>query len=135
VVSEVPVYECLKFFERPEEPAWARFCATCKHRAAMDWLVNKEIKVERKEFVEPVAKRKGRKCGRKSGISIDLNALRRIRAEKLLTVSELARKAGITACTLGNISAGYSNPSIENFRKIVEALGYTVEDNPLIKKE
>lgn len=49
--------------------------------------------------------------------------LREIRAKKLLTVRELARKAGVSEAALFKIERGEHAPSLTTIRKLSEALG------------
>lgn len=55
------------------------------------------------------------------------NRVKIIRESKLLSKSELARKAGISVITVGRIERG-EECRMETMRKIILALGYTLEE-------
>ncbi len=60
-------------------------------------------------------------------ISIALN-LRRLRAERGVSLSELARSAGVSKGTLSRLEAGSGNPRIETMANLAGALGVTIDD-------
>ena len=51
--------------------------------------------------------------------------LRELRAERLMTVRELARAAGLAPATIYRIEAGHSMPHSASIRKIATVLGVT----------
>ena len=61
------------------------------------------------------------------------NTVRKIREKRLMSKSELARKAGISPLTIDRIEKGMSC-RIETKRKIVLALGYDLSDKGVIFK-
>lgn len=56
-----------------------------------------------------------------------VNQVKNIREAKLMSKSELARKAGVSALTVDRIERGESC-RLETKRKIILALGYTLDD-------
>lgn len=56
-----------------------------------------------------------------------LNKVKSIRESKLMSKSELARKAGVSALTIDRIERGESC-RLETKRKIILALGYSLDD-------
>jgi DNA-binding XRE family transcriptional regulator len=56
-----------------------------------------------------------------------LNSVKGIRESKLISKSELARKAGVSALTIDRIERGESC-RLETKRKIILALGYSLDD-------
>ncbi|RJO63847.1 MAG: XRE family transcriptional regulator [Myxococcales bacterium] len=56
-----------------------------------------------------------------------MSKLRKLREERLISKSELARKAGISTVTLDRIEKGYKC-RVATKRRILEALGLTVRD-------
>jgi DNA-binding XRE family transcriptional regulator len=56
-----------------------------------------------------------------------LNKVKDIRESKLMSKSELARKAGVSALTIDRIERGESC-RLETKRKIILALGYSLDD-------
>lgn len=56
-----------------------------------------------------------------------LNKVKGIRESKLMSKSELARKAGVSALTIDRIERGESC-RLETKRKIILALGYSLDD-------
>ena len=60
-------------------------------------------------------------------ISIALN-LRRLRAERGVSLSELARNAGVSKGTLSRLEAGSGNPRVETMANLAGALGVTIDD-------
>ncbi len=56
-----------------------------------------------------------------------VNNVREIRQERMISKTELARLAGVSAATIDRIERGESC-RIETMRKIVMALGFTLED-------
>jgi DNA-binding XRE family transcriptional regulator len=56
-----------------------------------------------------------------------LNNVKGIRESKLMSKSELARKAGVSALTIDRIERGESC-RLETKRKIILALGYSLDD-------
>jgi DNA-binding XRE family transcriptional regulator len=59
------------------------------------------------------------------------NALRKIREQLLMSKAELARKAGVSPLTIDRIESGKSC-RMETKRKIILALGYSLEDKDKI---
>ena len=55
------------------------------------------------------------------------NNVKLIRESRLLSKSELARKAGVSVLTVGRIERG-EECRMETMRKIILALGYSLED-------
>ncbi|QEM67973.1 helix-turn-helix transcriptional regulator [Geobacter sp. FeAm09] len=55
------------------------------------------------------------------------NKVKTIRESKLMSKSELARKAGVSALTVDRIERGESC-RLETKRKIILALGYSLDD-------
>jgi len=62
------------------------------------------------------------------------NRVRELREKKLMSKSELARKAGISTVTVDRIERGESC-RVETMRKIILALGYTLEDRDKVFQE
>ncbi len=58
---------------------------------------------------------------------IGTNKVKSIRESRLMSKSELARKAGISTLTIDRIERG-ENCRMETKRKIILALGYSLED-------
>ena len=56
-----------------------------------------------------------------------LNRVKDIRESKLMSKSELARKAGVSALTIDRIERGESC-RLETKRKIILALGYSLDE-------
>jgi predicted transcriptional regulator len=56
-----------------------------------------------------------------------MSKLKRIREERLISKSELARKAGVSTVTIDRIERGYSC-RVATKRRILEALGLSVAD-------
>jgi DNA-binding XRE family transcriptional regulator len=55
------------------------------------------------------------------------NNVKSIRESRLLSKSELARKAGVSVLTIGRIERG-EECRMETMRKIILALGFSLED-------
>jgi len=55
------------------------------------------------------------------------NGLKKIREKLLMSKSELARKAGVSVLTIDRIEKG-GESRMETKRKILLALGYSIED-------
>ena len=55
------------------------------------------------------------------------NNVKAIRESRLMSKSELARKAGISVLTIGRVERG-EECRMETMRKIILALGYALED-------
>jgi DNA-binding XRE family transcriptional regulator len=55
------------------------------------------------------------------------NKLKSIRESRLMSKSELARKAGVSTLTIDRIERG-EKCRMETMRKIILALGYSLED-------
>lgn len=55
------------------------------------------------------------------------NNVKVIRESRLLSKSELARKAGVSVLTIGRVERG-EECRMETMRKIILALGFTLED-------
>ncbi len=55
------------------------------------------------------------------------NRVKEIRESRLLSKAELARKAGVSSLTIGRIERGESC-RLETMRKIILALGYSLEE-------
>lgn len=56
-----------------------------------------------------------------------LNKLKSIRESRLMSKSELARKAGVSPLTIDRIERG-EKCRLETMRKIILALGYSLEE-------
>jgi len=56
-----------------------------------------------------------------------MSKLKNIREERLISKSELARKAGVSTVTIDRIEKGYSC-RVATKRRILEALGLSVKD-------
>jgi DNA-binding XRE family transcriptional regulator len=56
-----------------------------------------------------------------------LNKVKSIRESRLMSKSELARKAGVSTLTIDRIERG-EKCRMETMRKIILALGYSLED-------
>jgi len=67
----------------------------------------------------------------KEGNVLEKNSLKKIREQLLLSKAELARKAGVSPITIDRIEKGESC-RMETKRKIILALGYTIEDKDKI---
>lgn len=63
-----------------------------------------------------------------------LNNVKKLREKKLMSKSELARKAGISTVTIDRIERGESC-RMETMRKIILALGYSLEDRDKVFHE
>ena len=57
----------------------------------------------------------------------ELNRVKSIREARLVSKSELARKAGVSTLTIDRIERG-EKCRMETMRKIILALGYCIED-------
>lgn len=55
------------------------------------------------------------------------NSVKTIRESRLMSKSELARKAGVSVLTIGRIERG-EECRMETMRKIILALGYSLEE-------
>ena len=55
------------------------------------------------------------------------NKVKAIRESRLLSKSELARKAGVSVLTVGRVERG-EECRMETMRKIILALGFTLEE-------
>ena len=55
------------------------------------------------------------------------NNVKKIREKRLISKSELARRAGVSPITIGRIEAGLPC-RVETKRKIIKALGYKLAD-------
>jgi DNA-binding XRE family transcriptional regulator len=62
------------------------------------------------------------------------NKVKKLREKMLMSKSELARKAGISTVTVDRIERGESC-RVETMRKIILALGYTLEDRNQVFQE
>lgn len=62
------------------------------------------------------------------------NKVKAIREARLLSKSELARKAGVSVLTVGRIERG-EECRMETMRKIILALGYSLEDKNKVFQE
>ena len=62
------------------------------------------------------------------------NKVKKLREKMLRSKSELARKAGISTVTVDRIERGESC-RVETMRKIILALGYTLEDRDKVFQE
>ena len=62
------------------------------------------------------------------------NRVKELREKKLISKSELARKAGVSTVTIDRVERGESC-RLETMRKIILALGYTLEDREMIFQE
>ena len=57
----------------------------------------------------------------------ELNRVKSIRESRLMSKSELARKAGVSTLTIDRVERG-EKCRMETMRKIILALGYSIED-------
>jgi len=57
----------------------------------------------------------------------ELNRVKSIREARLMSKSELARKAGVSTLTIDRVERG-EKCRMETMRKIILALGYSIED-------
>ena len=55
------------------------------------------------------------------------NDVQRLREEQLMSKAELARRAGVSVLTIDRVERG-AECRVDTKRKIILALGYTVED-------
>ena len=62
------------------------------------------------------------------------NKVKSIRESRLLSKSELARKAGVSVLTIARIERG-EECRMETMRKIILALGYNLEDKTKVFQE
>lgn len=62
------------------------------------------------------------------------NRVKALREKKLLSKSELARKAGVSVVTIDRVERG-EVCRMETMRKIILALGYTLEDRHKVFQE
>jgi DNA-binding XRE family transcriptional regulator len=58
-------------------------------------------------------------------------SFKEIREKQMISVAELARKAGVSTQTITRIESG-GTCRMDTMRKIILALGYSVEDKDLI---
>jgi len=65
------------------------------------------------------------------GYDLAKNSLKKIREQLLMSKAELARKAGVSPLTIDRIESG-KNCRMETKRKIILALGYSLEDKDKI---
>ena len=59
------------------------------------------------------------------------NNVRKLRIAQLMSKAELARKAGLSALTIDRVESG-KPCRMDTKRKIILALGYTLEDKELV---
>ena len=64
-------------------------------------------------------------------LPVKSNSLKKIREQLLMSKAELARKAGVSPLTIDRIESGKSC-RMETKRKIIKALGYSLEDKDKI---
>jgi DNA-binding XRE family transcriptional regulator len=62
------------------------------------------------------------------------NKVKVLREKKLMSKSELARKAGVSVVTIDRVERG-EVCRLETMRKIILALGYTLEDRHKVFQE
>ena len=62
------------------------------------------------------------------------NKVRELREKKMMSKSELARKAGVSVVTIDRVEKGEAC-RLETMRKIILALGFTLEDRDMIFQE
>jgi len=62
------------------------------------------------------------------------NKVKVLREKKLMSKSELARKAGVSVVTIDRVERG-EICRLETMRKIILALGYTLEDRHKVFQE
>lgn len=62
------------------------------------------------------------------------NKVRELREKKLMSKSELARKAGVSVVTIDRVEKGEAC-RLETMRKIILALGFTLEDRDMVFQE
>lgn len=63
-----------------------------------------------------------------------MSKLKTIREERLISKSELARKAGVSTVTIDRIEKGFKC-RVATKRRILEALGLTVKDKDKVFEE
>jgi DNA-binding XRE family transcriptional regulator len=62
------------------------------------------------------------------------NKVKSIRESRLMSKSELARKAGVSALTVDRVERG-EECRMETMRKIILALGYSIEEKNIVFQE
>jgi len=62
------------------------------------------------------------------------NKVKILREKKLMSKSELARKAGVSVVTIDRVERGEAC-RLETMRKIILALGFTLEDRDMVFQE
>ena len=62
------------------------------------------------------------------------NSVKALREKKMMSKSELARKAGVSAVTIDRVERGEAC-RLETMRKIILALGYRLEDKEKVFQE
>lgn len=62
------------------------------------------------------------------------NKVKILREKKLMSKSELARKAGVSVVTIDRVEKGEAC-RLETMRKIILALGFTLEDRDIVFQE
>jgi predicted transcriptional regulator len=61
-------------------------------------------------------------------MQINGDAFMKARKNKLLSVSELARLADVSAMVISNLEFGKRQPKIGSIKKIIQGLGLTIEE-------
>ena len=67
-------------------------------------------------------------------LPISRNKVKILREKKLMSKSELARKAGVSVVTIDRVEKGEAC-RLETMRKIILALGFTLEDRDIVFQE
>ena len=65
---------------------------------------------------------------------MELNLVKKIREERLMSKAELARKAGVSPLTMDRVEKG-KNCRMETKRKIILALGYKLSEKTKVFPE
>jgi DNA-binding XRE family transcriptional regulator len=65
---------------------------------------------------------------------LELNLVKQIREERLMSKAELARKAGVSPLTMDRVEKG-KNCRMETKRKIILALGYKLSEKTKVFPE
>ena len=95
------------------------------HMDRMDMHLTKTDKIPNNAGETSDRKKEDQSAGPKA------NNLKRVREQLLISKAELARKAGVSPLTIDRIEKGLSC-RMETMRKIILALGYTLDDKDKI---
>ena len=69
----------------------------------------------------------------KVAMEVDVNKLKRLRKERVLTIRELANEAGVSKTTISNIENGQSEAYPSTIRKLARAL--EVQPSDLVSRD